>query len=127
MMTNSKQALTVTVPEGITYDDIRLMTHTGRFVRNFSSQDKRAGHYRSGVMTKIGDIEEGEWIQYAEMLIQRNGDEALFESLKRWLRTNCAWLHDEKEIHFYSLECFVAGLHNNPEWVDYEAFWNSRT
>lgn len=112
----------ISVPDGITYDDIRLMTHTGRFIRNFSSQDKKAGHYRSGVMTKIGDIEEGEWTQYAETLIRRNGDEALFEKLKQWCRNTCPWLHNEKEVHFYSLECFVAGIHNNPAWVDYAAF-----
>ena len=125
-MSNLKLTAPVVVPDDITYDDIRLMTHTGRFVRDFSSQDKRAGHYRSGVMTKIGDIEEGEWIQYAEMLIRRNGDEAMFNRLKNWQKNHCPWLHNAKEVHFYALECFLAGLHNNPEWVDYEAFWKEK-
>ena len=53
------------VPADLTYDDIRLMYHTGKFIRDYGSQDKKAGKYRIGVMTKIGDIEERDWIRYA--------------------------------------------------------------
>ncbi|MBR4855446.1 MAG: hypothetical protein IKU94_02345 [Bacteroidaceae bacterium] len=110
------------IPKEWTYEDIRVRVHTGRFVRDFSSQDKHAGKYRSGMLTKIGDIEEHEWFAYAEELIRRNGDEPLFKRLKSWYRENCAWLRGEKELHRYTLECFVAGIHNCPDWVDYEAF-----
>ena len=110
------------VPLGLTYEDIRLMYHTGKFIRNFGSQDKKAGEYRSGVMTKIGDIEESGWVRYAEELIRRNNDEAFFKQLKSWYRETAAWLRDEKELHRYSLECFVARIFDNPQWVDYVAF-----
>ena len=110
------------LPENITYEDIRLLYHTGKFVRDYSSQDKKAGKYRIGVMTKLGDIEEKDWIRYAEELVRRNSEEDLFKQLKSWYRQTTPWLRDEKDLHRYSLECFVARIFDNPNWVDYEAF-----
>ena len=110
------------LPENVTYDDIRLMYHTGKFVRDYSSQDKKAGKYRIGVMTKLGDIEEKDWIRYAEELIRRNNEEALFKQLKNWYRQTTPWLRDEKDLHKYTLECFVARIFDNPNWVDFVAF-----
>lgn len=110
------------LPENITYEDIRLMYHTGKFIRDYGSQDKKAGKYCIGVMTKIGDIEEKDWIRYAEELIRRNNEEALFKQLKSWYRQTTPWLRDEKDLHRYSLECFVARIFDNPDWVDYTAF-----
>ena len=110
------------LPENITYEDIRLMYHTGKFIRDYGSQDKKAGKYRIGVMTKLGDIEEKDWIRYAEELVRRNNEEALFKQLKSWYRQTTPWLRDEKDLHRYTLECFVARIFDNPNWVDYEAF-----
>ena len=110
------------LPENVTYDDIRLMYHTGKFIRDYGSQDKKAGKYRIGVMTKLGDIEEKDWIRYSEELVRRNNEEALFKQLKSWYRQTTPWLRDEKDLHRYTLECFVARIFDNPNWVDYEAF-----
>lgn len=117
-----KNSEAIDVPQGILYEDIRLMYHTGKFVRDYSSQDKKAGKYRIGVMTKLGDIEEKDWIRYAEELVCRNNEEDLFKQLKSWYRETTPWLRDEKDLHRYSLECFVARIFDNPDWVDYEAF-----
>lgn len=110
------------LPENITYEDIRLMYHTGKFIRDYSSQDKKAGKYRIGVMTKLGDIEEKDWIRYAEELVRRNNEETLFKQLKSWYRQTTPWLRDEKDLHRYTLECFVARIYDNPNWVDFVAF-----
>ena len=110
------------LPENVTYDDIRLMYHTGKFIRDYGSQDKKAGKYRIGVMTKLGDIEEKDWIRFAEELVRRNSEEDLFKQLKSWYKETTHWLKDEKDLHRYSLECFVARIFDNPNWVDYEAF-----
>ena len=117
-----KNSEAIDVPQGISYEDIRLMYHTGKFVRDYSSQDKKAGKYRIGVMTKLGDIEEKDWIRFAEELVRRNSEEDLFKQLKSWYRQTTPWLRDEKDLHRYSLECFVARIFDNPDWVDYEAF-----
>lgn len=110
------------LPENVTYDDIRLMYHTGKFIRDYGSQDKKAVKYRIGVMTKLGDIEEKDWIRYAEELVRRNNEVALFKQLKSWYRQTTPWLRDEKDLHRYSLECFVARIFDNRGWVDYVAF-----
>ena len=110
------------LPENVTYDDIRLMYHTGKFIRDYGSQDKKAGKYRIGVMTKLGDIEEKDWIRYAEELVRRNSEEDLFKQLKSWYRQTTPWLRDEKDLHRYTLECFVARIYDNPNWVDFVAF-----
>ena len=117
-----KNSEAIKVPQGLSYEDIRLMYHTGKFIRDYGSQDKKAGRYRIGVMTKIGDIEEKVWIQYVEELIRRFGEEALFKQLKSWYKETTPWLKDEKDLHRYSLECFVVRIFDNPDWVDYEAF-----
>ena len=105
------------LPENVTYDDIRLMYHTGKFIRDYGSQDKKAGKYRIGVMTKLGDIEEKDWIRYAEELVRRNNEETLFKQLKSWYRQTTPWLRDEKDLHRYTLECFVARIYDNPDWA----------
>ena len=110
------------LPENVTYDDIRLMYHTGKFIRDYGSQDKKAGKYRIGVMTKLGDIEEKDCIRYAEELVRRNSEEDLFKQLKSWYRQTTPWLRDEKDLHRYTLECFVARIYDNPNWVDFVAF-----
>ena len=117
-----KNSEAIDVPQGISYEDIRLMYHTGKFVRDYSSQDKKAGKYRIGVMTKLGDIEEKDWIRYAEELVRRNNEETLFKQLKSWYRQTTPWLRDEKNLHRYTLECFVARIFDNPNWVDFVAF-----
>ena len=117
-----KNSEAIDVPQGISYEDIRLMYHTGKLVRDYSSQDKKAGKYRIGVMTKLGDIEERDWIRYAEELVRRNNEEALFKQLKSWYKETTHWLKDEKDLHRYSLECFVARIFDDRGWVDYVAF-----
>lgn len=117
-----KNSEAIKVPEGLSYEDIRLMYHTGKFIRDYGSQDKKAGRYRIGVMTKIGDIEEKDWIRYAEELVRRNNEETLFKQLKSWYRQTTPWLRDEKDLHRYTLECFVARIFDNSGWVDFVAF-----
>ncbi len=111
-----------TIPDNLSYEDIRVHFGTGQFVRDHSSQDKKAGHYRNGMMTKVGDIEQSQWIEVAERLIHEKGDWEMFLKLKTWYKTTTAFFRNEKELHVYSLECFVAGIHNSSEWVDYVDF-----
>jgi len=108
--------------EKLSYEDIRLRFHTAKFVRRSDSKDKKDGYYRIGVMTQIGDIERNDWNKLAEDLIEKSGDKEMFLNLEHWYRDNCAWLKINEEIHDYTLECFVAGIHNNSDWVDYIAF-----
>ena len=117
-----KQAETVCAPAEWTYEDIRVQTYTGRFIPDYGSQDRRAGRYRSGMLTKQGDIEEREWVAYAEELVRRNGDVELFKQLKSWYRDTVHWLDGEKDLKKYTLVCLIDGIPDDPQWVDYIAF-----
>ena len=110
------------LPSNISYEDIRVMFHTGKYIRDYSSGDKKNGKYRAGVMTKLGDIEEQEWILKAEELIHQNNEWEAFEQLKQWYRKTTPWIKDRQDLHRYALECFIARIHENHEWVDYNAF-----
>ncbi len=112
----------IKIPEELTYEDIRVQYGTGRYVRTSGSGRNAQGYYRTGFMTKIGDLDEQTWIAYAEELVSRNGDRAVLKQLEQWFAEHLAWLRDEKTVHLYALKFLIAGLHESSKWVDYEAF-----
>ena len=112
----------IRIPEELTYDDIRVQYGTGRYVRTSGSGRNVQGYYRTGFMTKIGDLDEETWTAYAEELVSRNGDGAVLKKLEQWFAEHLTWLRDEKAKYLYALKFLIAGHHSNPKWVDYEAF-----
>ena len=112
----------IKIPERLTYEDIRVQYGTGRFVRTSGTGRNAQGYYRTGFMTKIGDLDEKTWTAYAEELVSRNGDGAVLNQLELWFAERLTWLRDEKAIHLYSLKFLIAGYHVSSKWVDYEAF-----
>ena len=112
----------IKISEELTYEDIRVQYGTGRYVRTSGSGRNAQGYYRTGFMTKIGDLDEQTWIAYAEELVSRNGDGAVLKQLEQWFAEHLAWLRDEKAVYLYALKFLIAGLHESSKWVDYEAF-----
>ena len=112
----------IKILEELTYEDIRVQYGTGRYVRTSGSGRNAQGYYRTGFMTKIGDLDEQTWIVYAEELVSRNGDGAVLKQLEQWFAEHLAWLRDEKAVHLYALKFLIAGLHESSKWVDSEAF-----
>lgn len=82
---------------------LRVMYYTGRDTVSAA----KVHTYRDGVMTKIGDIELEEWRNLVLNLIERNGDQEVFERLKAEARATL-WIHSEKEALQQALEryCF---------------------
>ncbi len=101
------------------YESLRVTLHTGRWVGESGS---RYGHYRSGIRCKLGDIVEDEWVKLAEDAIMENGDVAEFERLKKFIKENISWLKKEEDLHKYTLEIFVNGVHKDPAWWGYGEF-----
>ncbi len=101
------------------YGDLRPTMHTGRSV---GERNSRFGHYRSGIQCKLGDIEGNEWIKLAEGAIEENGDVAEFDRLKAFIKENISWLKNERQLHQYTLELFVDGMHKDPAWWGYGDF-----
>lgn len=106
----------------LAFEDIREHYGTGRsYLISDGVRGKKYG-YRSGVQTKIGDIEEFEWEALAVKLIERDGEQTLQENLLDWIKNQCPWLHTQRERKHYALCLHVSRIFDNEEWVDYIPF-----
>ncbi len=107
--------------EQLTFADIRYMYGTGMAIsldREYKGKNYR---YRKGVMTRIGDIEMGVWLEITRKVIQQANEEELYQQLLEWTRETLTWTPDNG-FEVYALELHSYRLFDNPEWVDYVAF-----
>ena len=108
-------------PEITDFADLRKQYGTGRSYLISSNPEKRYG-YRIGVQTRIGDIEQSEWIRLVEELIEWRGEQKLFEWLLAWVASNYAWVRCSAEARIYALELHAARVFDDEGWCDYVAF-----
>ena len=101
----------------ISFSDIRCHFTTGRGIKEQGIGQGVYYGYRNGVMTDIGDIEESEWIALAMYLIEREGEQKLFEQMLEWYKRT-----DKRANRTYVLECHVARLFDDEKWCDYVSF-----
>ena len=103
-------------------EDIRFMYGTGRAIYISGTGRDKVYDYRNGCMTKIGDIEEGEWLSLMRFLIERDGEQELFKQLLTWETENDFCDSDkqtlERDTHIkHSMRIF-----DDVKWVDYVRF-----
>ena len=101
----------------LTFSDIRCRYKTGRSIVSKGIGQCVRYTYRCGIMTKIGDIEEKEWVALVERMIERDGEQELFNQLREWYKKECKWAD-----YNYVLECFAARIFDNRDWCDFVAF-----
>ena len=77
---------------------------------------------RESVQTKLGELEQDEWIRRAKNLIRDSGELSLQDALQEYVRSCIPWLHSEEEQEVYALKLHMARIFDNPEWVDYSEF-----
>ena len=82
-------------------EDLRVMHYTGRD----SVSPGGVHRYRSGVMTRAGDLELSAWRELVMALIKRNGDLDKLEELKAEAR-EMPWIRSEKEALQKALELY---------------------
>ena len=105
-----------------TFEDLRMHYHTGRsYLISGTGRDRKYG-YRHGVKCNLGDLEESDWIQKVKELIQRSGEELLYEQLLEWSREHNFAKESEKELRIRALELHAYRIFDNEGWVDYLAF-----
>lgn len=105
-----------------TFEDLRMHYHTGRsYLISGTGRDRKYG-YRHGVKCNLGDLEESDWIQKVKELIQRSGEEQLYEQLLEWSREHNFAKESEKELRIRALELHAYRIFDNEGWVDYLAF-----
>ena len=111
----SSEALTLTA------EDLRVMYYTGRSRSQGYGRDKTTT-YRSGIQTRLGDIEQSQWQALMKDIIRRNGEESLFAALTDWELENTPWIHKRAEAEQRALEAFAEHWFDNPTHRDYIAF-----
>ncbi len=105
----------------LTYKDIRWMYGTGRSLSKGSGREKTYT-YRSGVMTKIGDIEESVWLKIATEVVKLNDDMHHYNNLCEMLsKGNYRHYYNgpkgETELHKDVLSHCVSQNYNEEQWV----------
>ena len=105
----------------LTAEDISVMHYTGRSITKGFGRDKTST-YRSGIQTKLGDIEQSQWQTLMRDIIRRNGELELLDSLIAWELEHTPWVHTKKEAEQRALESFTSRRFDDLNWSDYEAF-----
>ncbi len=103
-------------------EDVRFMYGTGRAIYISGTGRDKIYDYRNGCMTKIGDIEEGEWISLMKFLIERDGEQDLFKQLLAWEIEHNFCNSDKKTLERDTLIRHSMRLFDNVKWVDFVRF-----
>lgn len=103
-------------------EDVRFMYGTGRAIYISGTGRDKIYDYRNGCMTKIGDIEEGEWISLMKFLIERDGEQDLFKQLLAWEIEHNFCDSDKKTLERDTLIRHSMRLFDNVMWVDFVRF-----
>ena len=102
-------------PESLTFANLKFETGTGVSYRDGSGKS----HYRTGVETALGDIEESLWYKLMEQLIEKSGERWLLDALVQWSKGPAT---DMKELRRQALQLHSYRMFDNPKWVDYIPF-----
>ena len=103
-------------------EDIRFMYGTGRAIYISGTGRDKVYDYRNGCMTKIGDIEEGEWLALMKFLIERDGEQELFKQLLTWEIEHDFCDSDKQTLERDTLIRHSMRLFDNVKWVDFVRF-----
>lgn len=112
--------------EELCLEDIKWWYGTGQDRTTGEGRNKEH-HYRSGVMTNIGDILLSVWLELAKTLISREGLDELCTQLEVYYReTTAVQIYAGKEgartLHQEALQLSVSRIFDNPQWVGFVPF-----
>lgn len=88
------------------------------YVKGHDKRGKKEYGFKETYRTKAGDFSPEEWRKTVLQAIEDAGETDLLEHIKEHCRENCAWLHKEKDIEEYSMECLVGRAY--PHWKDFK-------
>lgn len=105
-----------------TFEDLRCRYGTGRAYTISGSGRDRVMGYRNGIMCKLGDIEESEWMQMMRDLIERSGETQLHEQLVTWEKETHPVHRSKAELEREVMIMHAYRLFDDEGWVDFIAF-----
>ena len=97
---------------------------------NFTGQSKSIGkdargrwitEYRHGVETRIGNIEYSVWLEAVKSLINRIGENEIYEKYEYIYKTSPSPAL-ARDYQSYAIRSYITDLHMNPKWVEYDRF-----
>ena len=65
-----------------------------------------------------GELSPEAWKKQTLAEIEKAGETELLQQLIDYCRKHCAWLHKEKELHEYAMECLVSRSYLY--WTDFQ-------
>ena len=112
-----------TPAEKITFSDLRPHYQTGRAVHISGTGRNKVFGYRHGVMTDLGDLARDEWKRLAKQVIERSGEQELYQNLLEWEigQENDGYLTDE-QLEYQTLDSCMSRVFDDQKWVDYIPF-----
>lgn len=120
---NKIDNITQIAPEQITRENLRFMYGTGQEIASKNSQGVKVSRYRSGVQTKLGDIEASIWMELVEKLIDLEKEREIFEQLFEWEKdTYNIQSKTRKDLLFEAMKSYTYRIYDNKVWWDYVRF-----
>lgn len=91
---------------------------TGQYTITNRGTRKPITRYVHRYHTPMGEFEPEEWKKRALAEIEAENKKELLESIKDYCREHCAWLHKEKDVEEYAIECLCSRAYR--QWKDFE-------
>lgn len=107
--------------DAITFEDLQWQYGVFRCNSTGAGRDKKHFPWH-GVKTRMGEIEEREWCQLAEALIDRAGETDLLKQLIQWCAEHNFTGDSAAEIRREALQLHTSRIFDNPQWVGYLPF-----
>lgn len=108
--------------ENPTFDDLRFMYGTGRgYIISGTGRNKSTG-YRQGVMCKLGDLDQAEWMRLMQELIDRAGEQMLYQQLLKWYTEHNYTKNTPAALELEALQAHSHRLFDCERWVFFVEF-----
>ena len=91
---------------------------TGRWIESRNGRRKMETRGVEYITTKAGRFEMSEWHGLLEEAVFCEEQTWLLNIIIKHVRDHCAWLHTEKEIRNYALECLSSDAYKH--WKDFK-------
>lgn len=106
----------------LAFSDLCVHFRTGRsYVISGTGKDRKYG-YRIGVKCDAGDLEISEWRREVRALIERAGEEQLFEQLHEFMKQHNYCHSSKTELEDEVLELYACRIFDNEAWVLFVEF-----
>ena len=99
----------------VTLADLRWLYGTGISTSTGTGKHK-VRSYRLGVMTELGDIEEGIWYQAVKKVAERDQEEWAVEALLTWHQEHNYQGDTLAQLRCEALESYSSRIWEEPRW-----------